>query len=55
MIQVMDQAGRIVKAISPRGLFRAEIPSDDLPSGTYHVRALLQNGTVHHLRAVVVH
>lgn len=55
LIEVMDQAGRIVKAVSARGLFRAEIPSDDLPSGTYLVRARLQNGTMHHLRAVVVH
>lgn len=55
LIQVLDQAGRLVKTVPVPGRSRTEIPSDDLPAGTYTVRALLQNGAVHHLRAVVVH
>lgn len=54
-IQVLDHAGRIVKDVAAQGRLRLEITVDDLPAGSYAVRVQLRNGTLHHLRAVVIH
>lgn len=55
LIQLIDADGRIVETINPSGRMNLDVNTNELATGLYAVRILMQDGTLHHSRVMIAH